>query len=110
LTNHIRTLNFLVRSPDWRNTVKRPIAILVICVGMVLVAAGCGKNDAPPLPKVAEQPRSAATGLAEPALPPPALPEINVSKGPDEQAPHPGQVNDTSSPAFMNGGKADPHK
>jgi len=90
--------------------VKRPIPILAFCAGVVLFAAGCGKNDAPPLPKAVEQPPSAPATVAPPALPTPALPEINASKGPDQRAPHPGQGNDTSSPAFVNGGKADPHK
>jgi len=89
---------------------KSSLSILAICAGTVLFAAGCSKTDDAPMSKVAERAPSAQETSSKPALPSPPLPEINAPKGVEEPAPHPGQGNDTSSPAFVNGGKADPHK
>ncbi len=75
-----------------------------------LVRSRMGKTDDPPLPKVAQQAPSAQGTLSTPTLPSPQLPDPIVPKGAEAPSPMPGQANDHSSPAFKNGGKADPHK
>ena len=89
---------------------KRPIPALAICAGIVLFAAGCSKTDDPPLPKVDQQVRSAQGTVSMPALPSTPLPDPVVPKGAEAPSPVPGQAGDTSSPAFKDGGKTDPHK
>ena len=89
---------------------KRPIPILAICAGIVLFAAGCGKTDDSPSPKVAQQAPSAQGAVSTPTLPSPPLPDPVVPKGAEAASPVPGQAGDTSSPAFKDGGKTDPHK
>jgi hypothetical protein len=78
-----------------------------LAIGFALaMIAGCGNKDEPktaaPAPLAARQ--DAQTG---PATPPPA-PANAVDDG--VQRPTPGQANDHSSPAFKDGGKADPKK
>ena len=48
--------------------------------------------------------------MLTPTLPSAPLPAPVVPKGAEAASPLPGQAGDTSSPAFKDGGKADPHK
>jgi hypothetical protein len=89
---------------------KRHICILALVTGTVLFAAGCGKTDDPPLPKMAPQAPSGQASISTPTLPSAPLPDPVVPKSAETPSPMPGQAGDHSSPAFKDGGKADPHK
>jgi hypothetical protein len=86
---------------------KHAIPILAICVGTLLVAAGCSKSDNPLQPDVAQRSPSAQE---TPPSPVPRLPDPVVPKSAEAPSPMPGQAGDTSNPAFKDGGKVDPHK
>ena len=83
---------------------------LALCAGAALFAAGCGKTDIPPPPKVALPAPTVQGGLSTPTLPTAPLPEPVVPKGAEAPSPTPGQAGDHSTPAFKAGGKNDPHK
>lgn len=89
---------------------KRPIAVLAFGAATALFAVGCGKTADPPLPKVAPAAPSVQGTMSSPTLPSAPLPDPVVPKGAEAPSPAPGQAGDTSSPAFKDGGKKDPHK
>jgi len=89
---------------------QRLIALFGICAGTILFATGCGKTDNPSPPKEAQQAPSAQGSTPAPSLPTPPLPDPVVPKGAGAPSPTPGQAGDHSSPAFKEGGKANPPK
>jgi hypothetical protein len=78
-----------------------------LAIGFALaMIAGCGNKDEP---KTAAPAPSATRGESQPGpVTPPPAPANAVDDG--VQRPTPGQANDHSSPAFKDGGKADPKK
>ena len=77
-----------------------------LAIGLALaMIAGCGNKDEP---KTAAPAPSVTRGEAQPGPVTPPPPANAVDDG--VQRPTPGQANDHSSPAFKDGGKADPKK
>lgn len=89
---------------------KRAIPQIAICACTVLFVAGCSKTDSPQPPKAAQQLPSEQGAVAPPSSTPPPMPEPIVPKGAEARSPLPGQAGDTSSEAFKDGGRPDPHK
>jgi len=89
---------------------RRHISILAICVGTVVLAAGCGKTDPPPMPTAVPQAQSTQPAPSPTAVPTPPLPAPNAPNSSKAADPAPGDAGSHSSPAFKEGGKPDSAK
>ncbi len=89
---------------------KRRFPMTAILAGAVLFAAGCGKTDGLPLPKLAPQSPPTQEMLSSPGLPLPLPNDLDVPKGAEPPLPVAGSGGDTSSASLQSDGNANPRK
>jgi hypothetical protein len=98
------------RNVQTENAMPNHVRMFALCAAAALFATACSRTDTPPQPNAVAPVASAPGTPAAPVVPVPDMPDPKVPKGAEAPAPMPGQGGDQSSPAFKDGGKADPHK